>query len=328
MKKFIFLLFTLTSSLLSFAQGSITYELNGGITNDFGWQNKQDMYETLNADWNAYSGTSTTWKTLVELNGDVATGIPNQAGAMNLTFLENEGFKLHFSWLITYLDATCTIQGVTLCSSNASYLRYNLAAFFLNTQRTSWPKTADYTLAGDVKYFQPTWKGGFCGPTEYAKDEVVTLPIPYKEGKTFAGWYKKADFSGDKITVISGSGDITLYAKWVEYIPNIAEVIAMVDGTTTTVQGIVTYVEGDNFWIQDDTGGLFCYGKENSVKEGELVTISGNKATYYGSTKLENAIVIEQTTTNILEPQTLLLSTINTNKTERIFLIISPLCVF
>ena len=87
MKKFIFLLFTLTSSLLSFAQGSITYELNGGITNDFGWQNKQDMYETLNADWNAYSGTSTTWKTLVELNGDVAAGIPNQAGAMNLTFL-------------------------------------------------------------------------------------------------------------------------------------------------------------------------------------------------------------------------------------------------
>ena len=173
MKKFTLLVAALAISLVTFAQGTITYNLNGGVTNDFGWQDKQDMYETLNADWNAHSGTSTTWKTLAELNGDVAAGIPTQAGTMDLTFLENESFKLHFSWLITYMDAECTAQGQTLPSTNASFLRYNFAAFFLNSVRASWPKSADYTLAGSVEYFQPTWKGGFCGPESYAEGETV-----------------------------------------------------------------------------------------------------------------------------------------------------------
>ena len=55
MKKFTLLVAALAISLVTFAQGKITYELNGGVTNDFGWQDKQDMYETLNADFNAFS---------------------------------------------------------------------------------------------------------------------------------------------------------------------------------------------------------------------------------------------------------------------------------
>ncbi|NLB92714.1 MAG: hypothetical protein GX792_04760, partial [Bacteroidales bacterium] len=54
-------------AFLSYAQGDITYELNGGVTNDKGWTNKNDMYMGLNAAWNTFSGTSTTWKTLDEL---------------------------------------------------------------------------------------------------------------------------------------------------------------------------------------------------------------------------------------------------------------------
>ena len=310
MKKFTLLVAALAISLVTFAQGTITYNLNGGVTNDFGWQDKQDMYETLNADWNAHSGTSTTWKTLAELNGDVAAGIPIQAGAMDLTFLENENFKLHFSWLITYMDATCTTQGTTLPSSNASYLRYNLAAFFTNSVRASWPVSADYTLAGNIEYFQPTWKGGFCGPESYAEGETVVLPTPYKEGESFLGWFKEADFSGEKVTEISGTGDVVLYAKFGEYIPTIAEVIAMTDETETKVQGTVSYVAGSNFWIQDATGGILCYGKDNGLTEGELVTLSGEKVIYKGSPELNNATVVAKEAGKEVGAQTLLISAI------------------
>ena len=309
MKKFTLLVAALAISLVTFAQGTITYNLNGGVTNDFGWQDKQDMYETLNADWNAHSGTSTTWKTLAELNGDVAAGIPTQAAAMDLTFLENESFKLHFSWLITYMDAECTAQGQTLPSSNASYLRYNLAAFFLNSVRASWPKSADYTLAGSVEYFQPTWKGGFCGPTTYAEGDSLVIPAPYKEGFTFDGWYKDEAMT-EKVDTLTGAGDVTLYAKFVEYIPTIAEVIAMADGTATKVKGTVSYTAGSNFWIQDATGGILCYGKDNGVVEGELVTLSGEKTIYKNSPELNNATVVAKEAGKEVGAQTLLISAI------------------
>ena len=309
MKKFTLLVAALAISLVTFAQGTITYNLNGGVTNDFGWQDKQDMYETLNADWNAFKGVTTTWTPLAELT-DVAKGIPTEAAAMDLTFLEDANFKLHFSWLITYMDAECTTQGQTLPSTNASFLRYNLAAFFMNSVRASWPKSADYTLAGSIEYFQPTWKGGFCGPVEYAEGETVVLPTPYKEGESFLGWYKEADFSGEKVTEISGTGDVVLYAKFGEYIPTIAEVIAMEDNTATKVQGTVSYTAGSNFWIQDATGGILCYGKDNGVVEGELVTLSGEKVIYKGSPELNNATVVTKEAGKEVGAQTLLISAI------------------
>ena len=83
-----------------------------------------------------------------------------------------------------------------------------------------------------------------------------------------------------------------LYAKFGEYIPTIAEVIALTDETETKVQGTVSYVAGSNFWIQDATGGILCYGKDNGLTEGELVTLSGVKTIYKGSPELNNATVV------------------------------------
>ena len=309
MKKFTLLVAALAISLVTFAQGKITYELNGGVTNDFGWQDKQDMYETLNADWNAFKGTTTTWTPLADLT-DVAKGIPTEAAAMDLTFLEDANFKLHFSWLVTYMDERCTIEGATLPSTNASFLRYNFAAFFMNSQRASWPKSADYTLAGSVEYFQPTWKAGFCGPAEYAEGETVVLPIPFKEGESFLGWFKEADFSGEKVTEISGTGDVVLYAKFGEYIPTIAEVIAMADATATKVQGTVSFVAGNNFWIQDASGAILCFGENHGLVEGELVTLAGEKVVSNGSPMLNNATVAAKEAGKEVGAQTLLISAI------------------
>lgn len=46
--------------------------------------------------------------------------------------------------------------------------------------------------------------------------EDVSLPTPTKEGYTFVGWYKTADLTGDAITTVSASENMTFYAKWVK----------------------------------------------------------------------------------------------------------------
>lgn len=296
MKKFTLLVALLAISLVTFAQGKITYELNGGVTNKFGWANKQDMYSHLNTVWNAFSGDTIVWTALDSL-ADFTKGIPTQAAKMDLKFLEDSAFKADFGWLITYMDYQCAEQEKTIPSTSAAFLRYNFAAFFSNTVRSGWPVSADYTLAGDISYFQRTWKAGFVNPEEYAEGDSVVLNAPYKDGFTFEGWYKAADFSGEKVTFVKGTGDVTLYANYVEYIPSIKEVIALEDSTATKVQGTVTYVAGTNFWIQDATAGILCYGK-NDLKEGDFVTLAGQKVIFKGSPELlldtVNAIVSKE----------------------------------
>ena len=195
------------------ASAAITYVLNGGVQSE--WETPQAMYNELNALWNTFSGTSKTWGNLENLKANVANGIPTQAGTMALDFIADENFKENFEWLVTYMDAKCTEQGQTLPSSNASFLRYNLQAFFIDGMRTSWPISADYTICGvsTVEAYQPYWKSGFANPTNPTEEFI--LNAPYKEGYTFAGWYTNADFSGEKVTTINAETTGTLYAKWI-----------------------------------------------------------------------------------------------------------------
>ena len=56
----------------------------------------------------------------------------------------------------------------------------------------------------------------YCDGGEY-KAEFETageaLKTPVKDGKAFAGWYSKPDFSGAKVT--TASADVVVYAKWI-----------------------------------------------------------------------------------------------------------------
>lgn len=58
-------------------------------------------------------------------------------------------------------------------------------------------------------------------PSKYVEGETVTLINPTKSNATFEGWYKTADFSGERVTVIANTSkeNITLYAKWLESNP-------------------------------------------------------------------------------------------------------------
>ena len=288
MKRFSIFFAALFVAVSSFA--TVTYELNGGVQSE--WENPQAMYNELNAIWNTFSGATTEWGDLATLKADVAKGIPTAAGSMALTFIEDANFKAKFEWLVTYMDAKCTEQGQTLPSTNASFLRYNLQAFFIDGVRASWPKSADYTTCGvsTLDAYQPYWKSSYANPTNPTTE--VTLWAPYKEGETFLGWYWNADFSGDKVTTINAESNGTLYAKFGTYIPTIAEVKAMADDTETKVSGVVNYINGKNVYIQDATGGILIYTTETpSCKVGDLIIAKGVKVIYGGAPELKNAVI-------------------------------------
>ncbi len=303
MKKLTLLLMACSVAILSFAAGgNITYQLNGGITNDHGWKNKNDMYMGLNASWNTFSSTTTTWKSLAQLIAEggsainaVPLGIPTQASAMALTFIQNATVKAEWQWLVNYMDTICKAQGKTLPSTNASFLRYNLSAFFLSSVRTGWPASADYTITGQPVAFMPVWKHAFAGPSTYDGTAEVVIPDPYREGYTFDGWYEAADFSGAKVVSIpaGASGDKTLYAKWIEYVPTIAEVWAKgTNNVATKAGGVVTFVTGNDVYIQDGTGGLLVgLTAAPTVVAGEKIVVTGNTGLSGGKIKLMNGVV-------------------------------------
>ena len=57
---------------------------------------------------------------------------------------------------------------------------------------------------------------GTCTYFFYTPGETVTLPVPEREGYTFAGWYKDAALSGRSVSEIweTDSGKLDFYAKW------------------------------------------------------------------------------------------------------------------
>ena len=286
------------------ASAAITYVLNGGVQSE--WETPQTMYNELNAVWNAFSGTSKTWGNLEDLKANVANGIPTQAGTMALDFIADENFKAKFEWLVTYMDAKCTEQGQTLPSSNASFLRYNLQAFFIDGMRTSWPISADYTICGvsTIEAYQPYWKSGFANPTNPTEEFV--LNAPYREGYTFAGWYTTPDFSGKKVTTVNSETTGTLYAKWVEYIPTIAEVWNMEEGVETKISGVVNWVRYGNVFIQDITGGFRVYIPNDSTRlipeVGTKIIAKGVRGSFAGSPQLNDAVVESSEPATLAEP--------------------------
>lgn len=337
MKKLTLFLMASCVALMSYAAGgNITYELNGGVTNPKGWTNKNDMYMGLNQAWNTFSGTSTTWKSLDQLLTEaggkaadaVPKGIPTQAATMALTFIQDATVKAEWQWLVDYMDATCTAQGRPadqLPSANASYLRYNLSAFFLNSVRAAWPISADYAVAGQAAAFMPAWKHAFAGPATYDGTVDVIIPDPFKEGETFGGWYDNAGLTGEKITKIAAgaSGDITLYARWGEYIPTCEEIDGLNNGTTTKASGVVTLIDAANneAYIQDATGGLRIYfnALPETLVKGSKVVVDGTVASLGAYKVISGATLVSSESASMPSVQTVTISGLLTDVASYMF---------
>ena len=212
----------------------ITYELNGGVWNKYGWTSKKDMYNALLDDWRAYSGstrTNVTYETQLGI-GNSSKGIPTTITSADdrvalMELFTDATYATKWGWLATYVDFVATTQykkmdeaqGMkTQPTSGAGVLTYTLGNFFGEDKA----HTTDYIDAVDftgeeahITAFAPYWGQTFPLPTQ--PTEEIVLNAPYKEGYLFDGWYATSDFSGAEVTIVDETTSGTLYAKWDEH---------------------------------------------------------------------------------------------------------------
>lgn len=311
------------------AGGNITYELNGGVTNDHGWSNKQDMYEGLNAAWNTFKGATEVWPTLESLittwgsaEEAVPKGIPTHTSSMEVPFIQDATVKAEWQWLVDYMDAACAADGKGLASATGAALRYNFSAFFFSSVRPGWPASPSYAVLGQPVEFIPSWGHAFAGPSTYDGTTEVIIPDPYKEDATFDGWYENADFSGAEVTSIAvgEEGDKTLYAKWVEYIPTCEEVRALGAGETSKTAGVVTFIDGTTAYIQDETTGLKIeFTAAPDIQLGDEITLTGTTAALGAYIEVIDATVLAKETATLPAIQAITLTALNTNTAGYMF---------
>ena len=225
---------------------NLTYELNGGITNDYGWTSKGDLLLDIQNDFGMtetygmlyvvkemhgiyYFRIGNKWMSETEAQGQsaIADGFfQHQTYTTNqkLTWIleanqEKYGFLIN---LIDYFRFTALNGRDSLINMSEgetdACLRGDISGFMLcSPANEGYPYTCDWTKCGQPEAYIPVWKHAFANPTEIRT--TVTLNAPYKEGYTFVGWYATPDFSSEKITMVTPESVIdggTLYAKWEE----------------------------------------------------------------------------------------------------------------
>lgn len=289
----------------------LEYDLGGGVTNAYGWLSKAHMCLDLQKDFNAAAGTSKEWAK--EENGVVYYNIKGD-WKLPEEVVGTAADVAGFLQAVTYISDTGTyfvdllktdkwkalgdyINGLRIAAGNGEAnegaMRADLSGFFLNSPAiTDYRHTNDYAIAGQPATFCPAMKMGFDNPTEVTRE--VTLNNPYHATLTFYGWYATADFSGEKYSKVSPASVISggkLYAKFDEYIPTIAEVMAMAEGTETKISGVVNWVRNNNVFIQDATGGFLLYGSDLAPEVGTKIIAKGKRGAFNGSPQLSNTVI-------------------------------------
>lgn len=298
--------FNLTAKFVNVV--TMNYELNGGVTNAYGWLSKAHMCLDFQADFNAeysltkewakeedgiiYYYVNGAWRLPSEVEGTAAdvTGFIQNVTYNTANQLVNLLATDKWKVVGDYINGLRAAAGFEAADEGA--MRADLSGFFLNSPAiTDYRHTNDYAVAGQASAFCTAMKMGFANPTEITGEFV--LNNPYKEGFTFDGWFTAADFSGEKVlSVNTETTPCTLYAKWIEYISTVAEAAAAADDAAVKVAGTVSMVAGAEFWIQDATGGLMCYQSNHGLAVGEAVRLAGTKVTYGGIPELKTITVV------------------------------------
>ena len=180
---------------------------------------KDGLYANLNEDYDTFYKVNTDWGKLSTFTG-ITDGMPTYGSKLDLTFFADSVMGAKWGWLLEYCDtivarANAEGAGLTVPSTNASFMRYNVNAFFMNSVRPSWPKSADYATCGidaENQEWKKFWGYEFTLADTIAED--YTLPVMYRKNYEFKGWYWNADFSGEAVTVVPVKSNGTLYAKF------------------------------------------------------------------------------------------------------------------
>lgn len=344
MKKLTVLFAAALFAVCSFAS-TVTYVYpEGAVTNEYGWCDKNDMF----LDWEK--------DVLTHLGKDLTLAIPVDSGKQGYVagtiaptgfsaFFTTEPYATKWGALYKYVESVAETQkaeGVLganglvvpgLAGASDTYWRWAIDAFWFSTFAPSWPYSADFTIAGTPAAFMKGMKMGFCATTNYTDTTAFILGEPYKEGESFLGWYASADFAGKKLTydeivALAKAGDVTLYAKMGEYIPNCEELWGMTpEATTDTIAtkaaGTVTYVNGGQFYIQDAYAGMLCYTKDHGLVEGDVVSFSAGLVLYNGYPELLNVKEIVKDGNNPVVAPTVILADLSASMKGRLFQLVT-----
>ena len=209
MKKLSFLMFALVATMMLSAQTfKVTWNLDGGATNQYGATNKSELFNAFMKD----AGVATFETLEYYMQQADPLGSPNMCSA--LTNAAPALTMEKWAWLKAYIEKAHADQAAAGASALAAdgtgaAWRYAVGAFFITGQRASWPKSADFTELGKETAYVPVMNAAgqyYAYPAEVAADFV--LPTPYKTGYTFAGWYN----GETKVEAIAA--DVELTAKW------------------------------------------------------------------------------------------------------------------
>ena len=112
-------------------------------------------------------------------------------------------------------DTPATLKtGVFPSSVSKIYVKPSLVA----TYKTAWAEYKD-KIVGFTEYsITYNLNGGTNSAKNISSFTKIDVPIklydPTKENADFLGWYTTSDFSGEKVTEITTTENITLYARW------------------------------------------------------------------------------------------------------------------
>ena len=211
MRKF-YLLLVVALLATSSAFADITYVLNGGQPNPYGWNTKDDMLQAFLTDGGAVNCTVTISDFQNMSSEDSADGLHDN-GLCNNNYLTASVAAAAYAntakwgWLENY------IKGVFTAAGKSYSAHYGAGAFFICGQSTGWPVGPSFAEAGKDENYLPAWEYCYAFPTTVTA--TTTLKKPYREGAwEFAGWYDNAEFTGEPITTIDANTTGTLYAKW------------------------------------------------------------------------------------------------------------------
>ena len=217
----------------------VEWVLNGGkvvkevTTTTPGTEVKVPTQEELWTNFKTAAGL-TTLGTLEEIkakgegnphtSGDTPCGCRVICGKLTAAEVQTVFGKAEWKWLQTYI---MSVQSDLTDDLTTAAWRYAIAAFFLQSEHTSWPASANFAEAGKPEKWGPAYQkanGATEGTTTTTLVEVelpkwitgspYTIPTPVKDGDTFVGWYENNQGTGNALTVLPVGYKGTVYAIW------------------------------------------------------------------------------------------------------------------
>ena len=215
----------------------VTWVLNGGkVLEEVTVPDNTVKVPTQEELWASFKTAAglTTLGTLAEIT-EAGAGKPhtdgnNQCacriicGKLDGTMVNTVLGQAEWIWLRDYIMTVQTTLTVDDIASNAAW-RYAVAAFFLQSEHSAWPASANFATAGKPEAWGPAYQkanGGTGGSTTTTQEVQLptritseyTIPTPVRDGVTFIGWYDNPEGAGTALVKLPVNYYGTVYAIW------------------------------------------------------------------------------------------------------------------